>query len=89
MKKKKIFRAKSVSHKAKLSTVRNEYIRQRREQLGLTLKEAATRAGMSTLIQWQKVESGTTTDPQVSTLLRMAAALRLSPASLLRKPAGR
>jgi transcriptional regulator with XRE-family HTH domain len=64
--------------------VRTDIIRQRRNQLGLTLADAAERAGMRSLIQWQKIESGTTRDPQVSTLLRIAKALRIKPERLLR-----
>lgn len=63
--------------------VRIEWIKARRKQLGLTLAEAAKRAGMSNPIQWHKVESGKFRDPRMTTILRMAKALRCKPMELV------
>lgn len=63
--------------------MRTDWIKARRNRLGLTLTEAARRAGMNNHVQWAKVENGTLRDPRLTTLLRMAKALRCNPMELL------
>ncbi|MEM8873823.1 MAG: helix-turn-helix transcriptional regulator [Planctomycetota bacterium] len=55
--------------------VDRDKIRQLREDLGLTQAEAAKRAGFHGHQQWYAVESGKRSDPSVSTIQRIAAAL--------------
>jgi transcriptional regulator with XRE-family HTH domain len=59
-------------------------IRARREALGLSLSEAAGRAGMRARAQWHDLESDKVGDPRASTLLRVASALGCSVDELLR-----
>ncbi|HYF36162.1 MAG TPA: helix-turn-helix transcriptional regulator [Prosthecobacter sp.] len=59
------------------------YIRQRREQLGLTLAQAAELAGFPNAQKWWQLENGRIPDPQISTLEAMAKALRCGAAKLL------
>lgn len=61
-----------------------EYIRQRREQLGLTQAEAAKAAGFPNLQKWSQYETGRIPDPQLSSLESIAKALRCSVARLLK-----
>jgi len=72
-----------VTRKGNIRPVRIDWIKARRKRMGLTLAQAAERAGMSNAIQWHKVESGTISDPKASTLLRIAKALRCNPIELL------
>lgn len=59
-------------------------IKARREALGLSQAQAAERAGMRQP-NWARVESGGRTDPELSTALRVAAALRWPLTRLLAK----
>jgi transcriptional regulator with XRE-family HTH domain len=60
------------------------YIRQRREQLGLTQQQCADAAGFPNLQKWSQIENGHIADPQLSTLERIAKALRCKAAKLIR-----
>jgi DNA-binding Xre family transcriptional regulator len=82
MKKKNRVGIDSLSKLAKLHPVNTAFIKSRRGELGLTLLQAAKLAGMSTLVQWHKVEAGKG-DPRASTLMRMATALKCKPGDLL------
>lgn len=82
VKKKASKRLKRGNSRVTISYVRHDVIRKRRKQLGLTLREAAMRAGMSSHVQWVAVESGKNVDLQLSTLCRIAAALEVEPAAL-------
>ena len=58
--------------------VNQKEIAARREKLGLTMEEAAARAGFTgpnARIRWYEVESGKIADPRASTLERVAGAL--------------
>ena len=59
-------------------------LRQRRAMLGLTLKTASDRAEIPWRT-WKQIEAGER-DPLVSTLARMAEAVEVSVAELLREP---
>ncbi len=61
-----------------------EYIRQRREQLGLTHAEAAERAGFPNRQKWYQYEAGHIPDPQLSSLEAIAMALRCGVAKLIK-----
>lgn len=61
-----------------------EYIRTRREQLGLTQAQAAERAGFPNLQKWSQYENGRIPDPQLSSLEAIAQALNCKVAKLLR-----
>jgi transcriptional regulator with XRE-family HTH domain len=64
-------------------------VRKIREALGLTQVEAANLAGLkSGRQQWNDIESGRRANIQLDTLGRIAAALKVDPAELL-KPARR
>lgn len=62
-----------------------EYIRTRREQLGLTQEEAATAAGFANRQKWSQYEAGRVPDPQLSTLEGIARALGCDVGRLVRK----
>ena len=58
--------------------VSQKEIAARREKLGLTMEEAAARAGFTgpnARIRWYEVESGKIADPRASTLEKVAGAL--------------
>jgi transcriptional regulator with XRE-family HTH domain len=55
-----------------------------REKLGLSQEEAAKAAGLAGRQKWNSYEMGRS-EPRVSTLLRIAAVLRTSVDSLLKK----
>jgi transcriptional regulator with XRE-family HTH domain len=61
-----------------------DYIRQRREQLGLTQADAAKRAGFPNLQKWSQYETGRIPDPQLSSLEAIAKALKCGVARLLK-----
>jgi transcriptional regulator with XRE-family HTH domain len=61
-----------------------EYIRSRREQLGLSQDAAAKLAGFSNRQKWSNYETGQIPDPQLSTLEAIAKALRCKVARLLK-----
>lgn len=52
------------------------YIKQRREALGLTQQQAADAAGLPDRQRWHGYESGRVDNPELSTLLGMARALQ-------------
>jgi transcriptional regulator with XRE-family HTH domain len=83
MKRKRKKTVERCTRQGTIRPVRIDWIKARRKRMGLTLAEAARRAGMSNHIQWHKVESGSITDPKASTLLRIAKALRCNPIELL------
>lgn len=60
-----------------------EKIRAIRTRLGLTQEAAAAAAGIGNRQKWSDIESGRT-DVRVSTLDRLAKALRVKPAELLK-----
>lgn len=60
-------------------------IRERRQELGLTMEAAAERADMSSKGHWSDIENGTKTAITVGTFVKMARALKLPPAELLLK----
>lgn len=53
-----------------------------REKLGLTLDDAAKRAGFNNRQQWYKIESGVVADVTLKTLGRIARALECPPVKL-------
>lgn len=59
-------------------------IRARREALGLSPADAAARASMQRP-NWLRIESGTRTDPNLSTAERIAKALKCALSDLLAK----
>jgi transcriptional regulator with XRE-family HTH domain len=59
-------------------------IRQLRLQAGLTLQQAADKAGLTNRQKWARLEAGGVPDPQISTLERIARALGVSVGELLR-----
>jgi transcriptional regulator with XRE-family HTH domain len=61
-----------------------EYIRQRREQLGLTQQQAADAAGFPNLQKWSQYETGKIPDPQLSSLESIARALKCKVGKLLK-----
>jgi transcriptional regulator with XRE-family HTH domain len=63
-----------------------EFIRQRRETLKLTQAEAAKLAGFSNLQKWSQYETGRIPDPQLSSVIAIAKALRCGPARLINWP---
>jgi transcriptional regulator with XRE-family HTH domain len=69
--------------------VNRERIRTAREAQGLSMDEAGARAGFKGQRpghQWNKIENGTSADPQISTLYRIAAALELELTEILVDP---
>jgi transcriptional regulator with XRE-family HTH domain len=58
-------------------------IRQLRDALGLTQDQAARRAGMNSRQAWNNIESGRQS-PTLSTLARIAKALKVRPRNLLK-----
>jgi transcriptional regulator with XRE-family HTH domain len=58
-------------------------IRQLRDALGLTQDQAARRAGMNSRQAWNNIESGRQS-PTLSTLARIAKALKVRPRELLK-----
>lgn len=54
------------------------FIRNRREALGLTQQQAADAAGLSDRQRWYKFECGRVDNPELSTLLGIARALKCS-----------
>ncbi|MEM9753107.1 MAG: helix-turn-helix transcriptional regulator [Planctomycetota bacterium] len=60
-----------------------ERVRTLREAAGLSVAEAARRAGMKHRQQWWLIENARKLDPTVSTLQRIAAVLDVEPADLL------
>ena len=50
-------------------------IKRRREAMGLTMNEAASRAQFSTKQQWYAVESGARANPSAQTIVSVAFAL--------------
>ena len=65
-------------------SLNTDYIRQRREQLGLTLAQAADRAKFSNAQKWWQYEAGRIPDPQLSSLEAIAKALRCKVAKLIK-----
>lgn len=61
-----------------------DYIRKRRDELGLTQAEAADKAGFPNAQKWSNYENGRIPDPQLSTLEAIAKALRCPVAKLIR-----
>jgi transcriptional regulator with XRE-family HTH domain len=62
-------------------------VRNLRLKLGLTHEQAATAAGFTSRQQWYGIESGRTgTDVSVSTLGKLARALKCDPDDLLTTP---
>lgn len=60
-------------------------IRERRESLGLTMEQAATAAGFKSGRQfWYLLESGQRPDVPLSTVAKVAAALKCRPKDILR-----
>jgi transcriptional regulator with XRE-family HTH domain len=62
-----------------------EYIRRRRDQLGLTQQQCAVIAGFTNAQKWSNYENGRIPDPQLSTLEAIAKALRCPVARLVTK----
>jgi transcriptional regulator with XRE-family HTH domain len=62
-----------------------EYIKSRREQLGLSQDEAATLAGFPNRQKWSQYENGRIPDPQLSTLEAIAKALRCGVVKLIKE----
>lgn len=60
-----------------------DYIRQRREALGLTQQQAADAAGFPNLQKWSNYENGRIPDPRLSSLEAIARALKCSVAKLV------
>lgn len=59
-------------------------IEARRQTLGLSQEEAASRAGLATRQQWHAIESGRNTNVTMETLGRIAQALECDPRDLIR-----
>jgi transcriptional regulator with XRE-family HTH domain len=57
-------------------------IRERREALKLSQREAANRAGMPRP-NWARIESGKRLDPKISTVVKIASALNCPLASII------
>lgn len=64
--------------------VKANEIKRRRQLLGMTMAKAAQLAGWKTQQAWSGVERGQRPDPQVSTLMRVAAVLGCKVDDLLR-----
>lgn len=64
-------------------------IKRRRVALGLTLQEAADRAGFSGRQRWSGIERGERSNLRADTLLAVARALGCSIEDLLAKPPGK
>ena len=60
-------------------------IRKRREKKGLTLAEAAKRAGWSSGQVWANLEQGQRDNPSIETLAKVAEVLECKVDALLRK----
>ena len=62
-----------------------DYIRSRREALGLSLADAAKLAGWGkNRGHWFDIESGRKPNPTLKTLVQMAAALKCKPGKLIK-----
>lgn len=59
-------------------------IRRLREQAGLTLEQAAQKAGLRTRQRWHNIESGANTNIELDTLARIAKALGVKDKDLLK-----
>jgi len=66
--------------------VNGEQMRRKRESLGLTMQEAAERAGFTSRQQWYNVEAGFRSNVTPTTLMAIARALGCSIEDLLKKP---
>jgi transcriptional regulator with XRE-family HTH domain len=64
--------------------VNHEAIRERREKLQLTMREAAERAGMPSRQRWYQLEAGAIADPSATTLWLMARVLGCQMDDLMR-----
>jgi transcriptional regulator with XRE-family HTH domain len=62
----------------------NQRVKDRREKLSLTMEAAAEAAGMSGRQQWYMIESGRRDDITLSTLDRIANALKCKAKDLLK-----
>jgi transcriptional regulator with XRE-family HTH domain len=58
--------------------VDRDEIKRRREKLGLTLRDAASKAGWGEtgFVRWSRLENGTPKDPALSTLESVARVLK-------------
>jgi len=61
-----------------------EKMKRLREQLGLSMDEAAAKAGLTGRQHWHQVETGKSDDIRISTLERIAAALGVKAKDLLK-----
>lgn len=61
---------------AEILMLNTNYIKQRREALGLTQQQAADAAGLSDRQRWYSLECGRVDNPELFTLLGIARALR-------------
>jgi transcriptional regulator with XRE-family HTH domain len=63
-----------------------DYIRSRRDSLGLSFAEAAKLAGWGEKARghWYDIESGKKPNPTLKTLVEMAAVLKCSPGKLIK-----
>jgi len=59
-------------------------IRRLRLALGLSMEQAAARAGLTGRQHWHQLETGRCLDPRISTLERVAGALGVKPRELLK-----
>lgn len=68
-----------------------ERIKERRTELSLSQEQAAERAGLKGRQAWSNIESGYQGNITLDTLAKVAKALNLSPAELLKeeKPKGK
>ena len=69
--------------------VDRERVRTAREARGWSMDQAGARAGFQGLRpghQWNKIENGTSANPQIGTLYRIAAALELDLTDILLDP---
>jgi transcriptional regulator with XRE-family HTH domain len=61
-----------------------EKIKSLREKLGLSMQDAAEKAGIGSRQNWNKIESGANTNVKLETLEAIAKALGVSAKSLLK-----
>lgn len=64
--------------------VDHKKIKRLREELGLSMEDAAAKAGLTGRQHWHQVESGQTSDVRVSTLEKIARALGVTAKDLLK-----
>ena len=78
-----------ITIKSSHAVVDHEKIRRLREEMVLTLDEAARAAGMGSRVRWWELERGRIRDPRVSTLQLVARVLDVAVDELLAEPTRR